>query len=202
MTPRPATGVRDRIVVAAQQAFHERGYHGTSLDEILERAAATKGGLYHHFSDKQSLATAVVDERLRGFVMARWGGADWHEDPVSYLQAAVRSMHPEHLRKGCPVNSMAQEVSFHEEQLRANLESVFDAWIAAIAAGLGAGIRNGTVREGVDCRGAATYFLAVWEGFVALAKTRRDGLAFVNRSIGPLVEWLESLRPSTASDTR
>lgn len=194
MNPRPATGVRERIVVAAQRAFHEQGYHGTSVDEILSRAATTKGGLYHHFPDKESVARAVVGERLRGLVLARWGSADWHEDPIGYLQAAVRAMNPEHLRKGCPVNSLAQEVAFHDEVLRDDLGGLFNLWIESIAAGLRAGIESGKVRGGVDPVRAATYFLAVWEGFVAIAKTRTDGLAFVNRSVGPLIDWLESLR--------
>jgi AcrR family transcriptional regulator len=194
MNPRPSTGVRERIVVAAQRAFHEQGYHGTSVDDILSRAATTKGGLYHHFPDKESVARAVVDERLRGLIVARWGSTDWHDDPIGYLQASVRGMNPEHLRRGCPVNSLAQEVSFHDEALRNDLGGLFDQWIESIAAGLRAGIAAGVVREEIDPVKAATYFLAVWEGFVAIAKTRTAGLAFVNRSIGPLCDWLESLR--------
>jgi AcrR family transcriptional regulator len=194
MSPRPSTGVRDRIVLAAQQAFHEGGYHGTSLDEILRRAAATKGGLYHHFGDKEALAHAVVGERLRALVLARWGGSEWHADPIGYLQAAVRGMHPDHLRRGCPINSLAQEVAFHDELLRHDLEALFDLWIESIAAGLQSGIDHGTVRSDVDPRRAATYFLAVWEGFVAIAKTKSRGLAFVQASIGPLLDWLDSLR--------
>ena len=93
------------------------------------------------------------------------------------------------------MNSLAQEVSFSDPELRARLDDLFDYWISSIAAGLQAGIENGTVRADVDPVRAATYYLAVWEGFVALAKTKPEGLAFVNRSIGPLVEWLDSLRP-------
>lgn len=197
MAPRPSTGVRERIVAAAQKSFHEHGYHGSSLDDILARAAATKGGLYHHFPDKAHLAEAVVDEGLRGLVRARWASTEWHDDPLAYLRAAVTGMHPDHLRRGCPVNSLAQEVSFTEVMLRERLDDVFDFWIESIAAGLRAGIENGTVREDVDPEAAATYYLAVWEGFVALAKTKPEGLSFVNRSISPLVEWLDSLRADT-----
>ena len=194
MIPRPSTGVRERVIAAAQRAFHERGYHGTSLDEILDRAGTTKGGLYHHFEDKRALARAVIQERLAELVRARWGSTDWHDDPIHHLQQAVRTMNPAHLRTGCPVNTLAQEVAFDDDRLRQDLEAVFDLWIAALEAGLRAGIERGTVRADVDARAAATYFLAVWEGFVALAKTKEDGEAFVDAAIGPLIDWLDGLR--------
>lgn len=180
---------------SARTAFHERGFHGTSVDEILARAATTKGGFYHHFEDKRAVAHAVVTEELRELVGGRWGSTDWHDEPITYLQAAVQSMNPAHLRLGCPVNSLAQEVSFHEPGLRDDLGTLFDEWIEAIARGIRAGIQRGTVSSDVDPDRVATYYLAVWEGFVSLAKTRQDGLAFIQLSVGPLVAWLESLRP-------
>jgi AcrR family transcriptional regulator len=109
MSPRTSTGVRERIVAAAQSAFHERGYHGTSLDEILGRAGATKGGLYHHFPDKESLASAVVSERLNGLVLARWGGTDWHEAPIDYLRASGDGVHTQPHPGGCPGHKRAPE---------------------------------------------------------------------------------------------
>jgi hypothetical protein len=104
-------------------------------------------------------------------------------------------MQEPHLLRGCPVNSFAQEVSFHDESLRESLSALFDRWIALIAQGLQAGITAGTVRAGVDPVRAATYYLAVWEGVVALAKANRRGRTFVEFAISPLAEWLETLRP-------
>lgn len=196
MTPRPSTGVRGRIVDAAQKTIHERGYHGSSVDEILTRAGATKGGMYHHFPDKDALGAAVIHERLRAMVETRWGGDEWHADPLSYLRTAMDGVHDEHLLRGCPVNSLAQEVSFHQEALRQELAAVFDRWIELLTAGVAAGIEAGTVRADVDPREVATYYLAVWEGAVSLAKTNRRGVSFVRRAVAPMRAWLESLRPS------
>lgn len=194
MTPRPSTGVRERIVKAAQETIHERGYHGSSVDDILARAGATKGGMYHHFPDKDALGVAVVNERLREMVEARWGGTAWHEDPLTFLGSALTGMNPEHLVLGCPVNSFAQEVSAHQDRIRAELAEVFDRWMALIADGLRAGVEAGTVRSDVDADAVAGYYLAVWEGAVALAKAKRAGPSFVQRVVAPLGEYLESLR--------
>ncbi len=50
------------LVEAAAGLFTERGYAGTSLDEIVAGARVTKGALYHHFSGKQTLFEAVFND--------------------------------------------------------------------------------------------------------------------------------------------
>ena len=49
------------LVDVAADLFTERGYAGTSLDEIVAGARVTKGALYHHFSGKQALFEAVFE---------------------------------------------------------------------------------------------------------------------------------------------
>ncbi|PXY27228.1 TetR/AcrR family transcriptional regulator [Prauserella muralis] len=52
---------RSALVNSAVELFTERGYAGTSLDEIARRARVTKGALYHHFSGKQAVFEAAFD---------------------------------------------------------------------------------------------------------------------------------------------
>lgn len=48
-------GVQSRILEAAVGLFAEKGFDGTSVQEIVDRAAVTKGALYHYFSSKDDL---------------------------------------------------------------------------------------------------------------------------------------------------
>jgi AcrR family transcriptional regulator len=59
---------RQALVDSAVELFTERGYAGTSLDEIARRARVTKGALYHHFSGKQALFEAAFDAVETGVV--------------------------------------------------------------------------------------------------------------------------------------
>ena len=56
-----AADTRATLLTAARDAFAERGYEAISLAEIARSANATTGALYHHFSDKKALFTAVAD---------------------------------------------------------------------------------------------------------------------------------------------
>lgn len=52
-------GVKSRIVSAAWQLFHERGYNGTTVDDIIELSGTSKGSFYYYFSTKDELLNTL-----------------------------------------------------------------------------------------------------------------------------------------------
>jgi AcrR family transcriptional regulator len=57
-----SASTRRALVDVATDLFSDRGYAGTSLDEIVAGARVTKGALYHHFSGKQALFESVFEK--------------------------------------------------------------------------------------------------------------------------------------------
>jgi AcrR family transcriptional regulator len=51
-----------RVIEAALELFAERGYHGTSVPSVMERAAVGGGSLYRLFDGKEALVNAVFRE--------------------------------------------------------------------------------------------------------------------------------------------
>jgi AcrR family transcriptional regulator len=60
VSERPADK-RDAILTAAVELFVERGYHGTAVPAIAERAGVAAGTIYHHFDSKEQLVNAVFE---------------------------------------------------------------------------------------------------------------------------------------------
>src|SRR6202167_3339235 len=52
---------RRRIVEAAAPIFNQRGYEGSSLNDLMEATGLQKGGIYRHFSSKEELAAEAFD---------------------------------------------------------------------------------------------------------------------------------------------
>jgi AcrR family transcriptional regulator len=52
---------RAALIAAARKLFAERGYHNVGIREFAAEAGLTRGALYHHFGDKESLFLAVYD---------------------------------------------------------------------------------------------------------------------------------------------
>jgi len=55
---------RARLRTAALSLFGEKGYEGTSVDEIAKRANLAMGSFYQHYRSKRQLLLALMDELL------------------------------------------------------------------------------------------------------------------------------------------
>jgi AcrR family transcriptional regulator len=57
----PAEQRRAQIVEAAFACFAEKGYHATTMDDLVRASGLSKGSLYWHFRSKQDVFLAVFD---------------------------------------------------------------------------------------------------------------------------------------------
>jgi AcrR family transcriptional regulator len=71
---------REQLVRIARQVFAERGYEGTSIEEIAERAKVSKPVIYEHFGGKEGLHAVIVDRAVA--------------DLMGRLQVALEAGHP------------------------------------------------------------------------------------------------------------
>src|SRR5690625_2177641 len=55
------SNIRERIIQSAIVLFEKHGFHGVSVNEIIENAHTSKGGFYHHFSSKDELLYIMHD---------------------------------------------------------------------------------------------------------------------------------------------
>lgn len=56
---------KQRILDCAYDHFASRGYHGTSMRDLIEASGFSAATINHHFGNKQKLYDAVVDEVYR-----------------------------------------------------------------------------------------------------------------------------------------
>ncbi len=55
---------RHQLIDIARSLFAERGYDGTSIEEIAQRANVSKPVVYEHFGGKEGLYAVVVDREM------------------------------------------------------------------------------------------------------------------------------------------
>jgi len=56
---------KQRLVQTAVALFASRGYYNTGIADILRESGCSRGILYYHFSSKEELGYAVIDEWVR-----------------------------------------------------------------------------------------------------------------------------------------
>jgi TetR/AcrR family transcriptional repressor of nem operon len=193
---------RQRLLQAAFQEVYHTGFQGSDLRTILDGAGVTKGALYHHFESKEALGYAVVDEVLATIMRDKWlRPLKQAKNPIDVLARIVQSTStkPEWLRRGCPINNLAQEMSPLDEGFRKRLAKLFSDWYDGIAAALQEGQKRGLVRSDCDPRERAVFLVAVYEGYLSLAKNSQD-VRVLRAGKRILILQLESLRPSAGQN--
>jgi AcrR family transcriptional regulator len=61
-TAQDAAATRAELIAAARRLFTAPGFAAATLDDVARRAGVTRGALYHHFADKESLFAAVFED--------------------------------------------------------------------------------------------------------------------------------------------
>jgi TetR/AcrR family transcriptional repressor of nem operon len=187
---------RELLLQAAFREIYRSGFQSAAVDTILAATNVTKGALYYHFNSKEALGHAVIEEIIGPSLREKWlhplrNGSD----PIETLIGIVRatSVRPEVVRGGCPLNNLAQEMSPLDEGFRKRLAKVFHQWQQGTATALRKGQSQGRVRRDLDPEGTASFLIAMYEGYVVLAKNAQDPKVW-NVGIRNIVGWLNSLR--------
>ena len=103
MTASTHFSTKDRILVAAEELFAQRGFAATSLRQVTSRADVNIAAVNYHFGSKENLVTEVFRRRMDEMSARR----------LAQLQAAVRQ-HPGDLEQVLaafvePALAMAQD---------------------------------------------------------------------------------------------
>ena len=165
--------MRERIVAAASELIAERGVAETSLDDVIERAGASKSQLYHYFEDRAALLRAVVVHNAEG-VLGDLPPLDSWRAIRSWFDALVALQVERRACRGCPIGSLVGQLAESDEQARLARAAAFDQWEARLRAGLRSMRRAGKLHSGADPDRLATVTLAAIQGGLLLTQTRRD----------------------------
>ena len=171
---------RDQILDVAGKLIHLRGYHATSLDDVLKESGVGKGNFYYYFKSKEDLGYAILDRMLQAFVERTLepAFADAVADPVvqikEFLDRVLDNQRQRSCIGGCPMGNLASELSDVHEGFRQRLAGMFLQWRVTLAEVLARGQESGRLRSGLDPASAAEFLVAALEGAILLTKVTRD----------------------------
>jgi len=70
---KPGGDKREQILDAALELFVERGFYGTAVPEIAERAQVGAGTIYRYFDSKEALVNAIYRQQKMQFAQVALG---------------------------------------------------------------------------------------------------------------------------------
>jgi TetR/AcrR family transcriptional regulator len=135
---------RTEILHAALRAFREKGYHGTTLDDIAQQIGVQKTAVYHYFPDKEAILYACHREGLEevaGIVAAARGRGSFAEQLAHAIREHVRVM-----TDTLEGSSLALEVSALSPRHRADVIAARDRYEQALRDIVHRGVAAGEFR--------------------------------------------------------
>jgi AcrR family transcriptional regulator len=82
---------RAEVVDTAAGLFAARGYHATSIEDLLQGTGLTRGGLYHYMDGKQDLLIAVLDALMDPLLARAREIVASPASPEEHLRAVTRA---------------------------------------------------------------------------------------------------------------
>lgn len=172
---------RDRIVAAAAGLMFEHGVAGTSTEDVLKAARVTSPSqLYHYFADKKALVEAVIAhqaEYVLGFQRPLLSRLDSFEALEAWRDAIVQAQLAVDCAGGCPMGSLAAELSDSDPRARAKIVAGYAAWQDAIRDGLVSMRERGELSEEADPEELSLALLTALQGGLLMDQARRDTVA-------------------------
>ena len=167
---------------AAVGTLHQKGFNGTSVQDITDAAKAPKGSFYNHFESKESLAVEALD-RYWAIILQPLGMLDDKSTPAlarlkGYFERLGNIARDQEYRTGCMIGNMSAEMPHQSPIMKARLAVIWAAWSSAIESCVKDAQADGSIRTDLDATTVASFLLNSWQGAVMRTKVDRSALAF------------------------
>ena len=190
-----ADGTRDRILRTAMELFSRQGYQSTSVQNILASAGVNAGSLYHFFPGKQDVLLAVLEtyrDNIEPMLLEpAWRGV---ADPIARVFALLARyrelVDTTDCAYGCPIGSLALELSEPDPSVRDLLAANFTRWTDAVRRCFEAAGER--LPASTDRAALAEFVLTTMEGAVMQARTHRD-VRYFDRAAAELRRYVALL---------
>lgn len=180
--PRDATETKQRILDAAQAQVLERGFAGTSVDDIQAAAGISRGTFFYHFPSKDDLARALIeryaqaDHELTASLMAR--AEKLATDPLQQALVFI-ALHEEVLEEygpeGCLFASYSYEAGLHDARTHELITEALEHWRRVLGDKLAQAMERHPPRiPGTDPYLLAELGMGVLQGAFILRRTLDD----------------------------
>ena len=160
---------RERIVHAAARRFRKAGA-GVGIGQLMKTLKMTHGGFYRHFESKEDLLIAALTagfEEMRGHLGVAIAAAKPGRELEAIIELYLSDAHCANTAGGCPVASLASEISRQPRAIR----SAFEKAIQHAAATMAKYMTGGTEEER---RRKAGVLFSGMSGTLAVARAMSD----------------------------
>ncbi|ASZ13988.1 TetR/AcrR family transcriptional regulator [Chitinophaga pendula] len=191
-----ADQTRLTILSKALELVYRNGYQSTSVDDIIANTKVTKGAFYYHFSSKDDMGLAMINDVMypgmrEVMIKPLIQSAAPITDLYKMMETLLKDEQHFDVAFGCPAINLIEEMSPLNAEFNKALSKLSLEWQKAIQASVEQGKVRGVVRAGVDSKQVAHFVIAGYGGIRNLGKV--FGRACYTTYLKELKNYLQTL---------
>jgi AcrR family transcriptional regulator len=145
--PNQAPARSSDVFRAAAELMVEKGYGGTSINDIAEAVGMTKAGLYHHFSGKQDLLFRILNNAIDEGERVVSTPVRLIEDPEQRLRQIIRLQIQGEISHGLAFIVLFKEINYLAPAQKKEIRGRVKEFLALIQMALRELAENGRLRS-------------------------------------------------------
>jgi len=168
---------RARIINESTALINQKGYAATSINDIINFTGVKKGNLYFHFSSKEKLGQAILEETRANairFLENELQGKTPMGKISNYLDAVFKKHKDKKFIGGCPIGNTAIEMGDNNEVFTRIVTQIFQHWKKIVSQVLTDAMLAGELKLDIEPHVMANHMVAVIEGGILMAKASKD----------------------------
>ena len=123
------TDKKEKIIQAAGEIIHKKGFNNTGIQEIVNLAGVPKGSFYFYFKNKDDLGLQLIDHFLASFISLADETLRTNKSPIAQLRLffdrLLNDLENAEFEGGCLIGNLAQESGGLSDTFRVKLNETF-----------------------------------------------------------------------------
>jgi len=188
-----AERTRQLIIERSAPLFNQKGYAGTSMNDIMEATGLTKGGLYGNFTSKDEIAALAFEysyNKHKTELVTRIRQESTASAKLLAILAFYRNYQARPtIEGGCPLLNTAIDADDAYPFLKKRAKEALHDMLSGLQHIIQKGIEHKEFKPDTDARREAERFFAQIEGGIMMAKLQDDS-RILNRLLDNLKQHI------------
>ena len=187
---------KQHILDAALICFARKGYHQTTMDDIVHEAGLSKGGVYVHFDSKRALFQSLLTWSITQFTFdseqTMPGSGTVPGRLKMMMRGMIESLSSQRFQEIGPLILEMWVQNLNDTEVKQTAVDLYDQYRRPLVQLIKIGIDDGSLRP-VDARAMANILIAIPEGLMVQALVDEEGMDW-QAVYNTLDVWIDGLR--------
>jgi len=178
-TTRQNEEIRKKLLEVGVSMFLDQGYHGTGIQEVVNKAGIPKGSFYNYFNSKEDFGSKTViyfSDQFKEFlnIIVEDSEKDAYRAINRFFNDFIDTFEKKNSKEGCLIGNFAAEISDTSELNRETMAKCMNEWKDILGVIISRAQEQGKIRNDIKALELADFLLNSIEGSVLRMKLQTN----------------------------